>query len=257
MCFVIMGLVACGSLGQNDASRGATGETKKGETGIFLALQSQFNENLNSLITGDQLTLSKAQACIDEIEVKLPATVSCSDVVPQPNVRCENDDDDEGDDSPEIEIKIKGPFVFDLLTGLSTPSLENIQLPEGNYTEIEFEFEDQCGFANNASILLEGNATSNSNTYPFLMELDFDDDLEIENPGQIQILENQANQIFTNLVIERWFDQANWIACIDQGHIQQNGNGFYYIHEDMDSDDECDDIYDDILDGIEDALEFD
>jgi hypothetical protein len=107
------------------------------------------------------------------------------------------------------------------------------------------------------SIVLEGTAKDSMDTmHPFLMELDYDDELEIESETKVEVLENQSNEVLTTLVVEDWFVEADWIECIENENLTPIGEGVYVLNENTEGLGVCSDIYDDILDGIEDALEF-
>lgn len=218
------------------------------------------NGLFQALITSERLHLTKAVACIEEIELKLPDGITCEEAgfTAQPNLVCEEElEEEDGQTYTESKIKAYGPFRFDLLTGTSTPSLSNITIPSGIYREIEFEFNGGCSLGDEISIVLEGTAKDSMDTmHPFLMELDYDDELEIESETKVEVLENQSNEVLTTLVVEDWFVEADWIECIENENLTPIGEGVYVLNENTEGLGVCSDIYDDILDGIEDALEF-
>ncbi|MCB1198966.1 MAG: hypothetical protein KDK51_11380 [Deltaproteobacteria bacterium] len=213
-----------------------------------------------AIVSAEDLSLDVAKACIEKIKLKLPDHLSCADVgfVEQSNVRCETETEiEDGVEQQSSEIKISGPFDFDLLTGQSTPSLADIMIPSGSYREIEFDFHGDCGYGEEISLVLEGTATDvDSTPHPFAMYLEYDDDLEIESLTDINVLEDQANQIFATLDLNNWFAEIDWVQCIADGDLVANPSGTVVIDQDISGDGVCNDVYEDILDGIKMALEF-
>jgi hypothetical protein len=258
--FLIAGLasvaIACGGSAVSKKLDG-------GETTAMLGLRAKKSATpLNGLIQLPNMTVESGQACVEKIELKLPKGLTCEYVgfVAQPGVVCQLEDDDDDDDSPsvEAEIKISGPFLFNLITGESSPSLADIKIPSGIYREIEFDFDGHCGLGGDTSITLNGTMTNSSSvSYPYEVRVEYDDDLELESPTDIQVLEGQTNGIFANLVIDRWFSGVNFVQCLDNGDLLPNGSGVIEINPNTNATGACEDIYDDLEDAIEDAMEFD
>lgn len=211
------------------------------------------------LVEAGNLAVEAGQACVEQIRLKLPEGLSCSDVgfVEQTNVVCEEKmEEEDGAQQLEAKIKISGPFLFNLLTGASTPSLADIKIPSGVYRKIEFRFGAACDLGAETTIVMNGTMLDSSSVaHPFEMALEYDDELEIESPTDVQVLEEKANGIFTNLVLNQWFSAVNFVQCIDDGELVETG-GVIQINSTAEHTGECEDIHDDLVDAIEESLEF-
>ncbi len=243
-------------------SEGALTQKLDGEqtqANLGLKVQSAAS-NTTAIVEAGNMTVTAGQACIEEIRLKLPDGLTCDAVgfVKQANVRCEVEDEQEdGAVKTEYKIIVEGPFTFDLLTGSSTPSLADVAIPSGVYREIEFRFDAVCGLGEETTLTLDGSIKDTSNVdHPFSMALEYDDDLEIESPTDVQVLEGQANGIFANLILNQWFANVDLAGCIEDGDLVANGGGVVVINKDVNATGACEEVYDDILDGIKDALEF-
>lgn len=236
-----------------------------GQTTADVGLKVQANSTaqtaalVNALVEGTNLTVESGQACIEQIRLKLPEGLSCADVgfVEQTNVICEEElEEEDGGQQIEAKIKISGPFLFNLVTGASEPSLADVKIPSGVYRKIEFRFGPACDLGGETTLTMNGTMLDSSSTaHPFEMELEYDDELEIESPTDVQVLEEQANGIFANLVIDNWFAAVDFVGCIDSGDLVETA-GVIQITPTAVHTGECENIHDDLVDAIKEALEF-
>lgn len=107
------------------------------------------------------------------------------------------------------DIKLKGPFEFDLLSGESF-YLVDVELPNGIYEEIEFEFdksENPESELFGKSMLLKGEI----NGTPFVFWHDFDEEIEIdfEDSNKNLVIDNNEIDILIN------FDLNSVLAMVD------------------------------------------
>ena len=236
-----------------------------GQTNAALGLRVQANPTASTtaltqaLVEAQNLTVSEGQACVEQIRLKLPKGLSCADVgfVEQANVVCEEKmEEEDGAQQLEAKIKISGPFLFDLVTGQSTPSLADVVIPSGIYRKIEFRFADVCSLGDEVTLTMAGTMLdSSSGSHPFELKLKYDDELEIESPTDIQVLEESANGIFANIVLNQWFSAVDFAECIDDGDLVETA-GVIQINEDAVHNGACEEIYEDLLDSIKDSFEF-
>ncbi|MEZ4845849.1 MAG: hypothetical protein R2877_02460 [Bdellovibrionota bacterium] len=127
-------------------------------------------------------------------------------------------------------------------------------VPSGIYRKVEFRFADVCSLGDETTLSLTGTMSdSSSGTHPFELKLKYDDELEIESPTDIQVLEESANGIFANIVLNQWFSAVNFVECIDDGDLVETA-GVIQINEDTVATGQCEDIYDDLLDAIKTRL---
>ncbi len=250
-------VVACGN--------SLTGQLDGDKTQASLGLKVQSSPTAitaltTALVESGNLTVESGQACVEEIRLKLPENLGCSDVgfVEQQNVTCEEEMEMEDEGSVlESKIKINGPFLFDLVTGTSTPSLADVIIPSGVYQEIEFRFAPDCALPGETTITLNGSMLdSSSATHAFEIALEFDDELKIESANNVQVIETSANSIFANLILEQWFAGVDFVKCIDDGDLQENVDGVIEINKSSSATGACENIYEDIREALKDAMEF-
>jgi len=248
--------VACGG---GALSQKLDGGQTKASLGLRVQAESAATTALTALVEAQNLTVTAGQACVEEIRLKLPKGLSCADVgfVKQDNVICEEKmEEEDGGQQLEAKIKISGPYLFDLVTGESTPSLADVVIPSGVYREIEFRFEGVCNLGEEISLVLNGSMSDSSNAeHPYELKLKFDDELEIESPTDIQVLEEKANTVFTNILLNQWFSAVDFEECIDDGDLVET-SGVIEINEDTVATGQCEDIYEDLLEAIKDSFEF-
>ena len=258
--------IACGTLAGNldgDATQ-ANLSVKALESSGSQSSSSGSDSSSSSAIEEGDLTLTSGKACIDEIRIELPEGMTCEDEFFQsnPNVECYRDDDHEDyevdyEEEVEYEAVLAGPFLFDLISGTSTPSLAGIVLPSGYYEEIELRFDDTCDLGEEVTIQLQGSVKDGDDvSHEFDFALDFDDEIEVPSVQKLDILEDEANEILVNLVVDEWFERVDFVECIESGDLTPNENGIIRLDDVEGGEGACEDIYEDILDSLDDICEF-
>lgn len=116
---------------------------------------------------------------------------------------------DEGFYDSDDDIELKGPFEIDLLSGNSI-QLVDIEIPNGIYEEIEFEFEK----SKNSESILFGKSmelTGEINGQAFVFWHDFEDEIEIdyEDSNQSLVIDNNTKEVLIN------FDLNAVLAMVD------------------------------------------
>lgn len=128
------------------------------------------------------------------------------------------------------DIELKGPFEIDLLSGNSI-QLVDIEIPNGVYEEIEFEFdksENQNSDLFGKSMLLTGEINGQS----FVFWHDFEDEIEIdyEDSDQNLIINNDTKEVVINFDINAVLSMVDLSTATDG-----DGDGVITISpEDMD-----------------------
>lgn len=128
------------------------------------------------------------------------------------------------------DIELKGPFEIDLLSGNSI-QLVDIEIPNGVYEEIEFEFdksENQNSDLFGKSMLLTGEINGQS----FVFWHDFEDEIEIdyEDSDQNLIINNDTKEVVINFDINAVLSMIDLSTATDG-----DGDGVITISpEDMD-----------------------
>ena len=103
------------------------------------------------------------------------------------------------------DIELQGPFIMDLLWGGNTP-LANLNIPNGTYKEVEFEFDKSKDVNSpmfNKSIKMQGEI----NGIPFVFWHDFEEEIEIdyEDANTNLVVNNNANEIVINFNLNAVF----------------------------------------------------
>lgn len=195
---------------------------------------------------------SVAQARVNEVNID-------TFLINVENFELEGDDndDDDGEGGFVSDIELDGPFVINLIEGNSglDEVLTSVDLPEGNYEELEFEInksEDSNSELFNQSVKLTGTVGD----LPF--KFSHDDELEIEvefDNNFITLEEGRAK------LINLQFDLNQLISSIDfSSATDGNEDGIIEISPDDEDGNRqlADQIYDrmdDIINAFEDELD--
>lgn len=158
----------------------------------------------------------------------------------------DNDDygdyDDDGFINGDDEIELEGPFEIDVL---STTNLVTLSVPQAEYEELEFEFDDNENPNSDLfgkTVLIEGTI----NGTPFEFWYDFEAEVEIDYEDSNQDIDVNAglNSIIINFDLDNILNQVDLSQATDgdnDGLIEINPND--------------DDGNEDLADALKDALE--
>ena len=99
---------------------------------------------------------------------------------------------------------------FDFATGLANPSLPDLEVPMGNYTNLEFSYELRDEDAQ-PSIVLEGSyLNGNNEAIPVRFEFNSGETFELESDdSQVAITVNDTNTLFLVVNPSVWFNTVN------------------------------------------------
>ncbi len=157
-------------------------------------------------------------------------------------------------DSIASDIELEGPFEVDLMSSgnpLSTTIVQNVELPQAAYDEIEFKFresENPISEMLGKSILVKGTI----NGTPFIFWTDEEIEVEIEFENNVLLEEAEMAVITVSFDILALFDPAQGGIDIS-GATDGNGNGIIEIYpEDPDGNE---DLADQLWDKLEDIIE--
>lgn len=198
-----------------------------------------------------------------EVEIELPEGLGCAVVdfeLPSFAACAEETEMEEGVEEVEAEIRLTGPFIFDLLAGTSTPEIGAFSVPSGLIHEIEVEVDDveeetalPAGVPAELSgntLIAVGTLTLSGTPTPFSLRLKFSEEMEFEDLSGLELSETAAlNQILVNFNIASWLSGVDLAACIAEGDVT-TVDGTIVIDENSNSGD-CSDIENTIKDNIE------
>lgn len=176
---------------------------------------------------GSQYTLVEAWLHIRDIELDLPAGVTCADVEADlaGGAYCDPDDDSL-DDSPEAKIKLDGPFIVDMITGETTPSLAGVRVPALAYSRIDVRADDgdpqeglvEPGSAlDDATYVVAATFEYEGSTTELRFSLNFDEDIRIEQPGGIELAGDE--DLVAEFVVDSWLNGVDIAGCIGDGEL--------------------------------------
>lgn len=176
----------------------------------------------NSLTISDDgatpFTFTSAQIHLRDIELDL-ADGDCDDV--------------EGATCSEQSVKIEGPFVVDLLTGVSTPSLADVRVPAGIYKRIDFRIDDariEQGLVDAASPLANRSMVASASfqhdgeTMSLDLLLRFNEDIRVEDPAGIDV-SGDAAALLTRFDASLWLDGLDIEDCLARGELAVTPTG--------------------------------
>lgn len=197
---------------------GCAGETGSVGTSVRLALTDQAGKSVEDA-NGTAMTLEGAEAYVRHIEIDLPSGTSCADYAGfafEEPVRCTED-----------SIRIDGPFHFDLVTGVSTPSLVGVTLPAGTYNRIDVRFEPASPAGDlvtagddldGSSMIARGTLATVDGGLPFTLRLAFNEDARFETPNGVEVGED-ASALWLRLDPSLWFAELPIARCHEDGDL--------------------------------------
>lgn len=193
-----------------------------------------------------EFTLTEANLNVRDIKLDLPDGVRCADIEADLVGATCSDDSLDSEDTVEIE----GPFAVDLVTGVSTPSLDDIEIPALTYRRLDIRVDDNAddiSFSAVADFDLDGDAVV------LELALDFNEDIRVEGGGGVTV------DADTDLIAE--FAVANWLAgidvasCINDGDLDVSSSTV--VISDATTEGSCSDIEDTIKNNMKDSGQLD
>lgn len=173
-------------------------DSNSDSTTLKIKARASFNQNrdLNRTVNAT-VDISEFKINISEIELEFDDDYE--------DIDDDTDYDDDGIVNYDDEIELLGPFELDILN--NTSNIISIDIPQGNYEELEFEFEENENPNSslfNKTILVTGTIDD----VPFEFWHDFEDELEIDydNSTQDISIENGVNAIIINFDLNNLFD---------------------------------------------------
>lgn len=192
-------------------------------------------------LSGLSFNILEARANIGRIKLESSEPDSCDDVAAPDPADGDSLDTDKGD-CDENELTLKGPFVIDLLSGASTPSLGNLSVPAGIYKKVKIRLEParEGGGALAVDDALIGNTLHVKGTYTlaglpeqsFSMILKFDEDLEMEDKVGLKLDPSAMNAILISLKAGGWMAGLKVKDCLEKPEVTASLAGAMVLSED-------------------------
>lgn len=172
-------------------------------------------------LSGTVFTIDEARANVRNIQFDFP--------------------DGAADTLAEDKISIDGPFVINLITGISTPSISEFVIEPGLYKRIDVRLDDSKasdGLVDSSDALFE-NTLVVSGTFDYdnvtgrsySIVLKFNEDVRFEEPGGIVIDEDALNDVVINLLVDEWLAGIDITSCLDDGDLVLDSEGNILIDD--------------------------
>lgn len=227
----------------SDASDPTTG-THIGNPGelefrVSSALTAADGEVRSRDASGTDFTFTEILIHVRDVELDLPAGVTCADVEGElQGARCDRD---------SLKVVLDGPFVLDLLNRTSTPALD-ARLPALSWRRIDFRLDDAEGATGDPlldahSFAARGDFERDGQMVALEVQLRFNEDARVESPGGVQLADGDR------LIVD--FDAGAWLTglsiggCLDRGDLSLDGDRLR-----IDDDSDCDDLEKTLKDNI-------
>jgi len=168
--------------------------------------------------SGAELEIVTAVAVVDRIDLMLPEGASCparaaAQVAPY-EAFCAGESG---------RVRVEGPWVFDLVTGESSPSLEALALPLGPLERVEVRLAP--GPRDAWTVAADGLFGA----HDFRIELRLGDVVRFDARGL------ELDDATTRLVLELdpalWFADLELAACVASGDVPSDDDGVLLLHE--------------------------
>ncbi|GEM_PF-7065972 len=180
--------------------------------------------------TGTQFNLTEAKVYLERIKLESENggnAAGCDTVAPvvlkkngdSTGGKDENEAEKEVECKDDQELSIKGPFIVDLLTGLSTPDLGALSVPAGTYTNIKI----RLGHGNvGDTAALDGNTLVAKGTYtvagmpaqPFSISIRLNEDLKIQSKQTLQLDGATVHTVLVQLMAGDWLNGLDFSRCL-------------------------------------------
>lgn len=132
-------------------------------------------------------------------------------------------------------IILDGPFIFDVLTGLSTPSFDSIQLPEAKYTGMKLYILNNSSLEDHA-IEVTGTFVYNDTTRNFSIKMEEDLLALFKYKGPaFQISKDDSINFLLILNADQWLMYISLKEYLDNNVISLDQNGNLLIDKTTDT----------------------
>ncbi len=165
---------------------------------------------------GNNVTLRKIEALVEGIDFTLPIAIHCD------NFRVS--------ECMDGEFFVPGPFIIDLLTGKSQPTLAKIKIPPGVYKKIGFELIKSDTDTQGAyiptlqNIIIRGKIGADSGIgRMFKIALNLRDGLDFLDSTGIKLRTDTVNTVFLGLVVDKWLQGTDLRKCVDSAVVTDTG----------------------------------
>lgn len=154
--------------------------------------------------SGASMTLSSATLGVSRVDFDKPGAATCPTATGALMVHCDS-----------AKIRIESAVSVDLLTGVSTPSFEDLVIPAGTYKKIEVRFD---------MLVASGTIDYRGTVTPYDLRLVINEDAKFESAGGVVVGTDPSDQVLMLLDVTQWFSSLPLTECLDDGDLTvENG----------------------------------
>jgi hypothetical protein len=168
---------------------------------------------------GSEVILTSIEVLVKRIDFDLPEGLDCEHA---PGTACDSG-----------SVSVKGSFSMNLMTGVSTPALDKIRLPEGLYKKVDLELEEDSsgnsgGISDPSSpnmVILGRTDSAKGPVRLFALKVDLSDGLDFEKPEGFKITAGSLNTVLMQLAVDNWLQGVDLSSCLDTTTVLPDGSG--------------------------------
>jgi hypothetical protein len=180
---------------------------------------------------GALFTLTAIEVLARQIDFDLPEGLSCENAS---GVACDSD-----------EVNVDGPFRIELVAGTAVPALNTLKPPEGLYTMVSLDLEENktdSAKADSSSassgpylpnlVILGKTDSAKGPVRRFALKLSLTEGLDFLDPKGIRISSKALNSVLLKLAVDGWFQGVDLTSCLDSGEPFIDSLGLHNLYGD-------------------------
>lgn len=179
---------------------------------------------------GTLYTLTSLRVAVEEIELDLPDGVSCGDFEGDlsPRLQC----NDDGLIGGEDQLKVKGPFVIDVLQGTTSPDISELVVPAVDYTQVDLEVdtarvEDQTVDIEDdiidQTVVAFADFEFENQKRELKLEFSFKAEAKASANGDTPLQVDSGDTIVLQLDVANWLTDIPVTGCLQTGDLKPQG----------------------------------
>lgn len=185
--------------------------------------------------TGVRITLNEALLNIKKIHLGEDSKEdTCGDGLPKLGDSTKSKDDEDCVDKSDKTFK-GGPYIVNLLTGVSTPDIGTIAVPAGSYNRVKIHIHQpdgkDAGLMQDQTFLAKGTYSNMGGVeMPFTLSLKFNEVIHIRSTAGMDLDAEALNTILVGLNAGTWLANLNLKGCLST--LDMSAGGAIVVTED-------------------------
>jgi hypothetical protein len=129
-------------------------------------------------------------------------------------------------DGQATDIQLDGPFLFDAMSGLPTPSIDSFALPAGKYGEVRLFIKNKGDQSSPYAFEISGHFEYNGKKRDFFFKLQRNELASYKYKGPAFKITEEDSTLFTLVLnAERWLESVNIGESLENNEITLNQTG--------------------------------